>query len=330
MGILDNFKNSLKSTETDDWFDTHVVRPLGYLWALVFAKLGWTPNAVTIFSMFVGASASIFFYHGSFYYEGVDGIVYNVIAILLLFFAAVLDCTDGQLARLTGQSSPIGRILDGLAGYAWFLPIYIAITMRVRDHHSIEFGWLGIEDTPDNVLYMFIASIAIALISGFGGLGSQSRVVDYYIQIHLFFAKGRSGSELDDSKKQQEKYDAMKWEDGWFVKIFQKNYVTYTKLQEKGTPQFQRLKNCIRSKYGTDAMPQELCEELHQESRKVMKWALLIPFNFRMLFFIIFCLIDLPILYFLFEIIVMEFITRHTIHLHESFCRRIADKIAAI
>lgn len=39
---------SLKSVETEDWLDFHVVRPFCYHLARFFAKFGIHPNTVTI------------------------------------------------------------------------------------------------------------------------------------------------------------------------------------------------------------------------------------------------------------------------------------------
>ena len=140
-------QSTLKSSETDDWLDIKVVRPFAYLWALLFARLDIHPNTVTIISMIIGAASSWFFAQGSFHYGGTHGLWLNVIGIILLLWADVLDCTDGQLARMTGKKSRLGRILDGLAGFVWFTPIYVGMVIRFYHHHSIEFGWLGIAVT---------------------------------------------------------------------------------------------------------------------------------------------------------------------------------------
>ena len=60
-----------------------------------------------------------------------DNLSYNICGILLLIFANILDCVDGQLARLTGIKSAIGRILDGFAGDIWFASIYVAFALRL-------------------------------------------------------------------------------------------------------------------------------------------------------------------------------------------------------
>ena len=169
---------TLKSSETEDWLDYRVVRPLSYLWALLFAKLDIHPNTVTIISMIIGAASCVFFMHGSFYYEGWQGLLMNIIGVLLLCQADIFDCTDGQLARMTGKKSRLGRILDGMAGFVWFIPIYIALMFRFYNHHSLEFGWLGIADTEQNVLIATAVVVVLALISGFAGMGGQQRLAD--------------------------------------------------------------------------------------------------------------------------------------------------------
>ena len=42
----EKIQKTLKSTETEDWLDLHVVRPFCYWWAVLFAKLDIHPNTV--------------------------------------------------------------------------------------------------------------------------------------------------------------------------------------------------------------------------------------------------------------------------------------------
>ena len=114
--------------------------------------------------------------------------------------ADIFDCTDGQLARLSGKKSRLGRILDGVAGFTWFIPIYHALVWRFYQHHDLEFAWLGIPDTQQNALIATAIVYALGIISGVAGLAGQQRLADYYIQVHLFFLKGEKGSELDNSR----------------------------------------------------------------------------------------------------------------------------------
>ena len=324
----EEFKKTLKSSETEDWLDLHFVRPFCYYWALLFARLDIHPNTVTILSMFIGAGSAIFFGCASFYYNGMEGLMFNIIAILMLCLADIFDCTDGQLARMTGKKSKLGRILDGLAGFTWFIPIYHAMIYRFYLHHDLEFQWLGIEDTPENALIVTGIAYIIGVIAGFMGTGGQQRLADYYIQVHLFFLKGEKGSELDNSKRQQEIYDQMDETTPAYERYFQKTYIDYTKKQEASTPQFQRLLAKLRSKFGSlDAIPQEVREEFRQHSLPVIKWNGLLTFNFRSFWLFLFCLLDVPVIYFIWEIVGMGLLYLYVKRRHEAFCRKMADKL---
>ena len=232
---------------------------------------------------------------------------------------------------MTGKSSRMGRILDGLAGPTWFVPIYIALTWRFFCHHSLEFNFLGIADTPDNALIATGILFIFVLISGFYSMSGQQRIADYYIQAHLFFLKGEKGSELSNSAQLQKEYDATPSKGNRVWKLFQKSYISYTRQQEKATPQFQRLLRILKEKFGAaNNMPAEVRQELHAQSLKLMKYNGMLTFNFRTAFFILFCLIDLPSIYFIvFEVTCMEIFCRWIRHRHESFCKRVADNLAA-
>ena len=324
----EEFKKTLKSSETEDWLDLHFVRPFCYYWALLFARLDIHPNTVTILSMFIGAGSAIFFGCASFYYNGMEGLMFNIIAILLLCLADIFDCTDGQLARMTGKKSRLGRILDGVAGFTWFVPIYHAMVYRFYLHHELEFQWLGIADTPENVLIATAIVYALGVASGFMGIAGQQRLADYYIQVHLFFLKGEKGSELDNSKRQQEIYDQMDESTPAVERYFQKSYIDYTKKQEAATPQFQRLMKCLREKFGsTDHIPQEIREEFRRNSLPVIKWNGLLTFNFRSAWLFLFCLLDVPVMNFVWEIVGMGLLYLYVNRRHESFCRKMADKL---
>lgn len=324
----EKYRATLKSAETEDWLDLHVIRPLCYYCAVGFAKFDIHPNTVTILSMFVGAGASLFFFHGCFHYEGTTGLLYNIIGILLLIIADLLDCTDGQLARMTGKKSRMGRILDGVAGFTWYIPIYVMLVWRFYLYHDIEFGWLGIDNTPENTLIATAIVFLLGLYAGIGGLGAQQRLADYYIQLHLFFLKDEKGSEFDNSARQQEIYDQMPKDASLVERVFQKSYIDYTRKQERVTPQFQRLITMLRNRYGTSTnIPKPVREEFHSNSLSLMKWNGMLTFNFRSAFLFLFCLLDIPVVHFLWEAIAMTLLKWYVNHRHESFSKKIADKL---
>jgi hypothetical protein len=257
------------------------------------------------------------------------GLLLNIIAIVLLMIADILDCTDGQLARMTGKKSRLGRILDGVAGFTWFVPIYHALVWRFYLHHDLEFSWLGIADTQQNAIIATVIVYVLGLWSGIVGIAGQQRLADYYINVHLFFLKGEKGSELDNSRRQQEIYDQMSPDTPWIERLFQHSYIGYTQKQENVTPQFQRLMARLQEKYGPHAsdIPAEVRESFRQKSLPVIFWNGLLTFNFRSFWLFLFCLIDLPAMYFLFEIFAMGLLAWYVNHRHEAFCRHLAESL---
>src|SRR5512145_1252587 len=108
MSLLDDYKKSLKPLDVEEPIDVWVHRPLAYLLARVLYPTPVSPNAVTAFSIVCGIIAGIC-------------LVYTAIphrmplAGLFIFLSAVVDCADGQLARMRKTSSNFGRMLDGMA-----------------------------------------------------------------------------------------------------------------------------------------------------------------------------------------------------------------------
>lgn len=304
--INNDFQASLKSADTEEFIDIHFYRPLGYLWALFFKKLGISPNAITIASIFLGVGAGVCFYF--------DDLVTNIIGIFLLIWADTYDSADGQLARLTGQKSEIGRILDGASGDFWFISIYIAICIRLTTQLSPfwdgEWGW---------IIWV------VALWAG-ACHTEQARLADYYRNIHLFFLKGKDGSELDNSAAQKELYKKLKFKKEPIKTIFQFFYKNYTGAQEKATPHFQEFMKKLQEKYHGE-IPIETNEEFRQLSKPLMKWANILTFNTRSIVLFISILINLPWIYFIFEIIVLSLIRRYMHTRHEIICQYLSQNL---
>lgn len=323
-----NIKSTYKSNDTEEWIDRIWTRPIGYWWARFFERLEVHPNAVTVFSMIIGASSALFFAHGSYRTEGTDGMILNLIAILLLAWANFYDSADGQLARMTGKKTRLGRILDGAASEVWFIPIYISLVYRFYVHHEWEFNVLGIENTAQNTWIATLLLLALVLYSGFGCHSRQCGLADYYRQIHLFFLKGEMGSELDNSTQQQRLYDETPWHGNRLWKAFQKTYVSYTRKQEIQTPEFQRLMQALGDRYGaTENIPQEFRDHFRTLSLPLMKWTNILTFNTRAIVLYAACLSDIPWMYFFFEVFVMGGLCHYMRWKHEQMCRQLYEKI---
>ncbi|KWW32173.1 MAG: hypothetical protein F083_2723 [bacterium F083] len=286
--------------------------------------MGVHPNIVTVLSIVIGITSAFFFLHGSWRTEGRTGLVLNVIGILLMMWANFYDSADGQLARMTGKKTQLGRILDGAASIIIFIPVYCALVWRCYQYHSMEFQWLQIADTERNAVIYGLTLFAVCLFSGFVCHSGQCRLADYYRQIHLFFLKGESGAEFSTSAHQQQLYDAMPWRGHCIEKAFLKTYVNYTRQQENATPAFQRLMQSLYHKYGKAGnAPESFRARFRHCSLPLMPLTNILTFNTRAIVLYLCCLIDLPWFYFVFEIVFMSALCGYMRHRHEKMCKNL-------
>lgn len=283
---------TLKSADTEEWIDLLFYRPIGYRWALLFQKLGVSPNAITIASIFLGVAAGVLFYY--------NDLLLNVVGMCLLVWANMYDSADGQLARMTGQKSELGRILDGVSGDFWFISIYVALCLRL---------------TPEWGYWIWI----LAATAGFCH-SKQAAMADYYRNIHLFFLKGKSGSELDNSAQQREIFRSLTWKGNLVRKTFLWFYTNYTHSQEQLSPAFQRFFKALREKYG-ETSPQEIRTRFRMGSLPLMKYTNILSFNTRVIVLFISLLIDMPWIYFVFELTVLNILLVYMVCKHESLSK---------
>lgn len=297
------FSFSLKSQDTEEWLDIHFTRPLGLLWANFFNHFDVHPNVVTILSILLGVAAGVLFYF--------PDLTYNLIGILLLVWANIYDSTDGQMARLTGKKTRWGRILDGFAGDLWFFTIYAAICLRLQG-----------QPIPGTDMHWGIGIWLLCAFAGFICHGKQCQLADYYRNIHLFFLKGKRGSELDNFRSLREEWHRLTWKKDGAWKVFLYFYGNYTHSQEQMTPAFQRLRAALLDKYGEEAVPQEFRDAFRQGSLPLMKYANILTFNTRAIVLYLAILANQPWLYPVFEITVMNVLFFYMRSRHESLCKK--------
>ncbi len=95
--------SSLKG-EFEGFVDRYFNRKLSRWFTRVFLAIGASPNAITMVATAVGLLAAVGF--------GIGTYQSAIVAALLFQFAAVIDCCDGEVARLTFTESPFGAWLD--------------------------------------------------------------------------------------------------------------------------------------------------------------------------------------------------------------------------
>lgn len=288
--------------DTEEHIDLVFYRPIGFMWACLAERLGVSPNAITIASIFLGIAAGVLFYFPELWI--------NVIGMLLLVWANSFDSADGQLARMTKQYSRIGRILDGLSGDFWFATIYVAICLR--ENNFVPY----FSDRPWLIW-------VIAIITGICH-AKQAAMADYYRQFHLYFLKGEDGSELESAAELKRQLDesGLTWGHNFWKRLTLNFYLNYTRQQESTAPAMQELRRELHRRFPSGKIPASFREAFREASLPLMKYTNILSFNWRTIWLFISLFIGQPWLYFICELTLFNLLLIYMIVRHERICRR--------
>lgn len=115
------------------WINRRLARGI----AAAATAAGMTPNAVTMLSaMFSAAGLAVMLMFGPSWWSA-------LLTGLLLATGYVFDSADGQVARLTGASSPAGEWLDHVVDAIRTPAIHLTVAVSVMLHRS-DLLWLAI------------------------------------------------------------------------------------------------------------------------------------------------------------------------------------------
>ena len=127
-----------KKKQDINWFTEHIARPPAAVVVYALRNTRITPNQVTFLSavIAVGAGAMLAL---------LPGWTWLVVAAAVFEFSFVLDCADGQLARLRKMASPLGHLLDFLMDELKAMLIFGCVSVRMwRDTGDVRMLLVGL------------------------------------------------------------------------------------------------------------------------------------------------------------------------------------------
>jgi hypothetical protein len=216
MNWLWEYKNSLKMKEVEEVIDLLLYRPLAFLIVIAVYNTKIKPDHLTLMAMLMGIAGGLFYSLGT-HQSAIAGAVFY-----LLF--NILDCSDGQLARIKKNGSSVGRLLDGLADYIAAITVYT----------GIAFGFAGMFEQPSVFL----------ILTGVAGLSIiiQESLVDYYRTRFLDVVLQRQDTFNEGMEEYRTEYDKIKNQEGkWFSKFIFLIYLAYSSIQRFLTPKKKKI-----------------------------------------------------------------------------------------
>jgi phosphatidylglycerophosphate synthase len=242
MNWVEEYKKSLKMKEVEEIFDLIFYRPVAFLFVRAVYKTDLTPNGISKAAILMGVIAGCFYSLGQ--------LVYFRIGALFYVLFNILDCSDGQLARLKKNGTPVGRIIDGISDYLAAIAVYIGILIGFALRMQNPYFWL---------IMLVLAGLSTA---------AHGILVDYFRNRFLDYVQGRRGKSENETEELEREYESIKNQKG---KVFDRMvlliYFRYSALQRLLVARKKKTKLFITT-------PQEY----FQKNRRIIRfWLLLGP-----------------------------------------------------
>lgn len=206
MNLYTEYKKSLKMIEVEEILDLLIFRPPAFFFVKSIYHTFITPNQITWLSMSFGVFGAFLILFGTataFQLAAVCFICYNI-----------LDCSDGQLARLQNSGTVTGRIVDGIADYVVAVTSYLAI----------GFGYASNTNNP--LLYWILT-----ILAGFSN-ALHSFALDYYRNQFLDYALDRKSILGEDLQQYEKKYKTLAENKKLtFNRLLIRMYLIYSRIQ---------------------------------------------------------------------------------------------------
>jgi phosphatidylglycerophosphate synthase len=118
----------------EHWAGRLYMRKLSPRATWIFARLGWSPNAVTWAFIVCGVAAGVVVAFG--------GLGTAIAAAVLIQAYLLFDCSDGELARWSKRTSVSGVYLDGVGHYLGESALLAGLGVRAQGHLTLSGGYV--------------------------------------------------------------------------------------------------------------------------------------------------------------------------------------------
>ncbi len=163
--LIQEFRDSIKTPDTEEKLDLVFYRPLGFLIAKLAHLLHMGPAALSILGLIAGWISAYLYFQNS------DEISIFLLASGLFLLSGIFDSADGQLARIANKSSKLGLILDGICDSLVTVSIYSAAAYPFIAIHGWGFA-----------VFTFIAALFHS---------NQCAILDFYHREYAYFGYGK-------------------------------------------------------------------------------------------------------------------------------------------
>nr|WP_221236729.1 CDP-alcohol phosphatidyltransferase family protein [Novosphingobium taihuense] len=290
-----------------DGLNYHLYHPLAWRLARLLAHTPLTPNMVSVFGgLLVVAAGVVYFNMDS--TGGTWALGWPMGAMLgmaLHMSWHVVDGADGDLARITGKSSPIGEMVDGICDYASHIVLYVLLAFVLTRQIGSGPAW------------------AWTL-----GAGASHIVQSNHVEVQRRFYQYWTYAVpwLNNAKDNQA---GLFGSQSLFSRLFEPIARGYLFLAAGMTPHARRIDEAVRQSLASDDKPRldAIRAEVAREQKPLLSFLKLLGPNPRAIVLGLAMIAGSPVYYFFYQVVVLNLLLLISVQLHNRAAQRTASRI---
>lgn len=282
--------------EMQDWLNHYVYHPLAWQLARRLAKTPITPNMVSV----LGAMCVI---AAGFAYWGLPWPVGAAVGMALHMTWHVVDGADGDLARITGKSSPIGEMVDGICDYVSHIVLYVILAQVLGAQIGLGTAWA------------WTLAAGLSHIVQSNHVEVQRRFYQYWMYGVPFLHHSRQAAE---SAKQPK---------SGIGRVLDLVADLYLRLAAGLTPHLDRVDRAVTAAKGDEVRMAAIRAEVTRENRPLLLLLKFLGPNPRAIVLGLAMFAGSPLYYFIYQSIVLNVLMVFSVQLHNRASQRVATRL---
>jgi len=281
--------------ELQDGLNYWLYHRLAWQLARLLARTPITPNAVSVIGGFFVVAAAVAYAQPGWPLPALCG-------MLLHMTWHVVDGADGDLARMTGRSSPVGEMVDGLCDYASHIVLYLTLGW-ILAHGREPAGW------PIDHPYVWMWAAGISHIVQSNHVEVQRRQYQWWVYGTPWIRMNHNA----DSATGKSLF-------GGIVSV-------YLSLASGMTPHALRIDAAVDAAKGDPARQEEIRAAVRQEAPPLLFLCKVLGPNPRAIVLGLAMLAGSPFWYFLYQSILLNLLLVVSVAAHNAAAQRIAARL---
>lgn len=293
--------------EMQDGLNFHLYHPLAWRLARALAHTPLTPNMVSVFGgLLVVAAGVVYFNMDATGGTWALGWPWGAMLGLVLHMSwHVVDGADGDLARITGRSSPIGEMVDGICDYASHIVLYVLLAFVLTRQIGAGPAW------------------AWTVAAGLSHI-VQSNHVEVQRRFYQYWTYGVPW--LNNSK---DNGSGLFGSGGVFARVFEPIARAYLHLAAGMTPHARQIDAAVSAAMasGDDARLMAIRAEVAREQKPLLSFLKLLGPNPRAIVLGLAMIAGSPVWYFFYQAVVLNVLLAISVQLHNRAAMATASRL---